>query len=231
MDRRGGRVRSCRSRSGSRFGRCRRSPPCPLPEGLSSALVALNETAGLVGTLTDVDGAEVFGPEDLRPARDRGARAGFAAGVRAVRDRVRQGSRCALGRCRNRGDGCLPEARRDAVDRATRQLRSRAVCREGPASSSGHRPGRKGLNYGTHFALGTRWGSAYAVAAWAGLRGPRAVAAVFGVVRTGDVLLNTALGLYQPSTWSRRDWAVNVVDKLVQAAATAVVYDQVLARD
>jgi len=57
------------------------------------------------------------------------------------------------------------------------------------------------------------------------------VAAVFGVVRTGDVLLNTALGLYQPSTWSRRDWAVNVVDKLVQAAATAVVYDQVLARD
>lgn len=57
------------------------------------------------------------------------------------------------------------------------------------------------------------------------------MAAVFGVVYTGDVLLNAALGLYQPSTWARRDWAVNVVDKLVQAAATAVVYDQVLARD
>jgi len=49
------------------------------------------------------------------------------------------------------------------------------------------------------------------------------------VVYTGDVLLNTALGLYQPLTWSRKDWAIDVVDKLVQAAATGIVYDRVLA--
>lgn len=91
-------------------------------------------------------------------------------------------------------------------------------------------PRRRRLNYATHFALGTLWGSAYGVAAHAGLRGPRAVAVVFGVVYSGDVLLNTALGLYQPSTWSREDWAVDVVDKLVQAAATGVTYDRVFAR-
>lgn len=89
--------------------------------------------------------------------------------------------------------------------------------------------GRKQLNYGTHFALGTLWGSAHALAARAGLRGLRATGVVFGVVYSGDVLLNTALGLYQPSTWSRQDWAIDVVDKLVQAAATGVVYDRVLA--
>ena len=89
---------------------------------------------------------------------------------------------------------------------------------------------RRRLNYATHFALGTLWGSAYGVAAHAGLRGPRAVGAVFAAVYSGDVLLNTALGLYRPSTWSRQDWAIDVVDKLVQAAATGSFYDRVLAR-
>ncbi len=96
-----------------------------------------------------------------------------------------------------------------------------------PASSQG----RERLNYGTHFTLGTLWGSAYGLAARAGLRGPKAVAVVFGVVYSGDVLLNTALGLYRPSTWSGQDWVVDVVDKLVQATATGVIYDHVLARD
>lgn len=84
---------------------------------------------------------------------------------------------------------------------------------------------RRRLNNGTHFALGTMWGAAYGVAARAGLRGPRAVAAVFVTVYTGDVLLNTALGLYRPGEWSRQDWVVDVVDKLVQAAATGAVFD------
>jgi len=87
--------------------------------------------------------------------------------------------------------------------------------------------GRKRLNYGTHFALGVLWGVAYAVASRAGLRGQRAVAAVFATVYSGDVALNTALGLYQPSTWSRRDWAIDVIDKLVQAEATAAAFDHV----
>lgn len=90
--------------------------------------------------------------------------------------------------------------------------------------------GRKRLNNGTHFALGTLWGAAYGVAAGAGLSGQRAVAAVFAVVYTGDVLLNTALGLYQPSTWSARDWTIDVVDKLVQAEATGLIFDSVASR-
>ena len=64
----------------------------------------------------------------------------------------------------------------------------------------------------------------------AGLRGQRAVAAVFAVVYTGDVLLNKALGLYEPSSWSSRDAAIDVIDKLVQAEATGAVFDHVIGR-
>jgi len=89
--------------------------------------------------------------------------------------------------------------------------------------------GRKRLNYATHMGLGLIWGTAYGVAARRGMRGPRAVAAVFAVVYTGDVVLNTALGLYRPGTWTRKDWIVDVGDKIVQASATGAVFDKVLA--
>ena len=87
---------------------------------------------------------------------------------------------------------------------------------------------RNRLNYATHMALGIMWGTAYGVAAHAGLRGQRAVAAVFATVYTGDVVLNTALGLYQPTTWSAQDWAVDIIDKLVQAEATGAIFDHVV---
>lgn len=88
--------------------------------------------------------------------------------------------------------------------------------------------GRSRLNHATHFALGAVWGSAYGVAATMGLRGQKAVNAVFAVVYTGDVVLNTALGLYRPSTWTTQDWAVDLVDKYVQAQATGLVFDRAL---
>lgn len=91
------------------------------------------------------------------------------------------------------------------------------------------RRGRTVLNYAVHFALGTMWGAAYGVTAHLGVRGPRAVATVFGIVYSGDVLLNTALGLYRPLEWSRRDWIIDVTDKLVQAGATGAVFDRVSA--
>ncbi|MCA1674662.1 MAG: hypothetical protein LC799_21550 [Actinobacteria bacterium] len=84
------------------------------------------------------------------------------------------------------------------------------------------------LNYVTHFGLGTMWGAAYGVAAHGGLRGRSAVMAVFATVYTGDVLLNTALGLYQPSTWSTQDLVVDVLDKFVQAWATGAIFDRFL---
>lgn len=87
---------------------------------------------------------------------------------------------------------------------------------------------RDQVNYVTHFALGTMWGAAYGVAAHAGLRGRRAVAAVFATVYAGDVLLNTALGLYQPASWSGQEWTIDLADKLVQAAATGVIFDRLL---
>ena len=87
------------------------------------------------------------------------------------------------------------------------------------------------LNWATHFGLGTMWGSAYGVAAHAGLSGQKAVAAVFGVVYAGDVALNTALGLYKPTSWSVEDWAIDIVDKFVQAAATGAIFEQVVGPD
>ncbi|SDY29012.1 hypothetical protein SAMN05661080_02984 [Modestobacter sp. DSM 44400] len=88
--------------------------------------------------------------------------------------------------------------------------------------------GRQRLNYITHFALGGMWGTAYGIAAANGLRGQKAVNTVFAAVYTGDVLLNTTLGLYQPSEWTAEDWAIDVVDKYVQAQATGAVFDRVL---
>ena len=90
------------------------------------------------------------------------------------------------------------------------------------------RDGRRRLNYATHFALGTMWGAAYGAAACKGLRGQRAVNAVFAVVYVGDVALNTALGLYRPRQWSTKDLVVDVVDKYVQAQATGALFDRLL---
>ncbi len=53
---------------------------------------------------------------------------------------------------------------------------------------------------------------------------------VFGTVYTSDVLLNTALGLYEPTTWSTEDWAIDITDKFVQAQATGAIFDRVLGR-
>lgn len=88
--------------------------------------------------------------------------------------------------------------------------------------------GRWRLNYATHLALGTLWGAAYSVAAANGMRGQRAVATVFGVVYSGDVVLNTALGLYRPWQWSRQELLIDIVDKLVQAEATGFVFERLL---
>lgn len=87
---------------------------------------------------------------------------------------------------------------------------------------------RRRLNYVTHFALGGMWGAAYGVAATRGLRGQAAVNRVFAVVYLGDVVLNTALGLYRPTRWSAKDLAVDVIDKYVQAQGTGLVFDKVL---
>jgi hypothetical protein len=98
------------------------------------------------------------------------------------------------------------------------------VLRVRPAT----RRGRTVLNYTAHFSLGTMWGAAYGLAAYAGLRGVKAAAAVYGVAYPADVLGSTALVGYQPSTWSRRDWVTDAGEKLIQAVATALVFDKTL---
>ena len=87
---------------------------------------------------------------------------------------------------------------------------------------------RKQLNNVAHFSLGGMWGTAYGIAALKGLRGQKAVNTVFAIVYTGDVALNTALGLYRPTQWSVQDVVVDVVDKYVQAQATGFIFDRFL---
>ena len=98
-----------------------------------------------------------------------------------------------------------------------------------PVRARGRRQRRR-LNSLAHYGLGAGWGAAYGVAAHAGLRAQHAFPAVFGTMYTSDVLLNTALGLYKPWQWSRRDTAIDVVDKLVQGAATAMIFESARAR-
>ncbi|MBA2625315.1 MAG: hypothetical protein H0U89_06900 [Acidimicrobiia bacterium] len=87
--------------------------------------------------------------------------------------------------------------------------------------------GRRRLNYAAHFAVGIGWGVARGVAGRRGLRGQRAVAVVFGLLWTGDVLAMAALGLDDPPwRWSRRDLAIDVVDKIVLAEATGLAFEQ-----
>lgn len=91
-----------------------------------------------------------------------------------------------------------------------------------------HRPlTHRQLNYVAHFGIGTLWGLAFATAGRMGLRGQKAVHIVFPAVLTADILLNTALRLYQPTTWSKQDWIVDLVDKYVQAQATSAAYERI----
>jgi hypothetical protein len=88
------------------------------------------------------------------------------------------------------------------------------------------RQARRPLNYAAHFAIGAGWGVAHGAAERLGLRGQPAVAAVFGTLYVGDLLMNAALGLYEPSRWSARDWAIDVGDKLLLAEATGIVFER-----
>lgn len=85
---------------------------------------------------------------------------------------------------------------------------------------------RTRLNYVMHFLLGAGWGAARGGVARAGLRGQPAVGATFAAMYPGDVLTATLLGIYRPREWSVKDTAIDVIDKLVQAEATGVIYDR-----
>jgi hypothetical protein len=88
--------------------------------------------------------------------------------------------------------------------------------------------GRWWLNYVTHTALGAMWGAAYGLAAHKGLRGARGAAATFAAIYAEDLVMIPALGLGKPWEWSRKDWTVDALDKVVVIVATGVIFDRVL---
>jgi hypothetical protein len=86
---------------------------------------------------------------------------------------------------------------------------------------------RRRINHVAHFAVGVTWGVGHALMVRrTGLRGQLAVGTVFAAVWGGDVVANTALGLTKPWEWSAQDLAIDVVDKLVLAEATGLLYDR-----
>jgi hypothetical protein len=97
-----------------------------------------------------------------------------------------------------------------------------------PINSPTDDKARKRLNYEMHSVLGTMWGGAYGVAAYNGLRGSHAVSWVFPIIYVNDVVVGTALGLGKPWKWSRKELTIDVVDKLVQVAATSFIFDHFL---
>ncbi|MDQ3759510.1 MAG: hypothetical protein M3331_06185 [Actinomycetota bacterium] len=88
------------------------------------------------------------------------------------------------------------------------------------------KPRRRTLNYAAHIGIGVAWGATHGLVVHKGLRGQRAVLAVFAGIYTGDGLLNTALGLYEPWKWSARDWATDLGEKFILAEATGLIYER-----
>ena len=91
---------------------------------------------------------------------------------------------------------------------------------------------KRRLNDAAHFGVGLAWGAAHAaIARRTGLRGQRAVAAVFGTLWPGDVTTTVGLGLNPPPwRWSLQDLAIDLADKLVLAQATGAAYDRLRER-
>ncbi len=97
-----------------------------------------------------------------------------------------------------------------------------------PVAPKGKRSRRR-LNYIAHFGIGVSWGLGHGVISdRTGLRGQRAVGVVFAALYATDVLAATALGLYKPWRWTFEDLAIDIVDKLVLAEATAFAFEQLV---
>jgi len=91
-----------------------------------------------------------------------------------------------------------------------------------PKTAKRHRA----LNYAAHFGIGAAWGATHGYVVHKGIRGQKAVFAVFAGIYTGDGLLNMSLGLYQPWNWSAQDWATDLGEKLILAEATGLIYER-----
>lgn len=96
------------------------------------------------------------------------------------------------------------------------------------------RPGKQPLpvNWAMHFGQAAVLGVLRSVMAQAGLRGPVS-SAKFAVVRlTNDQILENATGVgAPPSTWPRKELAVDLLHKTVYAFATGAVADALAARN
>ncbi|WP_399935971.1 hypothetical protein [Streptomyces kanamyceticus] len=95
------------------------------------------------------------------------------------------------------------------------------------------RPGKQPLlvNWAMHFGQAALLGIVRSVMAQAGLRGPLA-SAQFAVLRlTNDQILENATGVgAPPSTWPRKELAVDLMHKTVYAFVTGAVADALAAR-
>src|ERR687895_1842747 len=76
-----------------------------------------------------------------------------------------------------------------------------------------------------HWGYGTAWGGPRGLLAAAGLSGPAATAAHFGVVWGSEQVMLPALGVAPPLTeWGAKEVAIDALHHLVYAGATGVAY-------
>jgi len=76
-----------------------------------------------------------------------------------------------------------------------------------------------------HWGYGTSWGAARGLIGTAGLEGPSAAAAHFGVVWGTEQVMLPALGVAPPFwRWGVKEVAIDTLHHLVYAGATSVTY-------
>ena len=117
----------------------------------------------------------------------------------------------------------MPMTRRGESEEPLRVLKRLTPFK--PPRRSGR---RRAVNYVVHFGIGAAWGAGHGVlASRFDSRGLTSGVQVFAVLWPGDAIGNAAVGVHDwPWQWSARDAAVDVVDKLLLALATAVAFDR-----
>jgi hypothetical protein len=100
----------------------------------------------------------------------------------------------------------------------------------------GKDPGSKAdvaqLNSATHWVHGISMGAVRGLLDVAGLHGPAASAAHFGLVWGGDAALYRALGIADvPWRWEANELVTDMMHKGIYAAVTGVVYDALATHD
>ncbi|MDP8929149.1 MAG: hypothetical protein M3O70_11410 [Actinomycetota bacterium] len=105
------------------------------------------------------------------------------------------------------------------------QTPAEAICRLLGVETMGEEEKNRLTNL-VHWTYGTSLAVLRGLIAVAGLRGPRAAAAFFGVVWAGELLALPAISVSPPATeWGKEEIAIDATHHFVYALATSLAYE------